>query len=183
MEDLAAVDGPLEWRQARKRFFPGAARRGQFWLERRPPSFRFGDLAVQFGQLCLVLGRRRLHYGLFVSEVVDQAALRNIVKESEHSVKIALREGIVLVVMAAGAAQGHAEPNGCGSLGSIGNVLDAKLFLNDSPLAAGAMVPLEAGSDLLLERSVRQQVSGDLLDGELVERHIAAERVDDPVAP
>ena len=41
---------------------------------------------------------------------------------------------------------------------------------------------LKAGGDPLVERAVRQQVAGELLDGELVERQIAVERVDHPIA-
>src|SRR5208337_5498235 len=41
---------------------------------------------------------------------------------------------------------------------------------------------IEAGRDQLLGRRVRQQVSGELLDGELVERLVAVERVDDVIA-
>ena len=51
------------------------------------------------------------------------------------------------------------------------------------PSVFAAMVAVEAGGDLLVERRVRQQVAGELLDRELVERHVAVEGVDHPVAP
>ena len=41
---------------------------------------------------------------------------------------------------------------------------------------------MEAGGDLLVERRIGQQVAGQLLDGELVERQIAVEGLDHPVA-
>jgi hypothetical protein len=41
---------------------------------------------------------------------------------------------------------------------------------------------MEACGDALFQRRVRQQVARDLLNCELVERHIAVERLDDPVA-
>ena len=41
---------------------------------------------------------------------------------------------------------------------------------------------MESGGDLLLDGRIGQQVAGNLLDGELVERHIAVEGVDHPVA-
>ena len=45
------------------------------------------------------------------------------------------------------------------------------------------MVAIEPGRDLLVERRTREHVAGDLLQRELVERQIAVERVDDPIAP
>ena len=41
---------------------------------------------------------------------------------------------------------------------------------------------MEAGGDPLVLGGVGEHVAGDLLDGELVEGHVAVERVDDPVA-
>ena len=41
---------------------------------------------------------------------------------------------------------------------------------------------METGGDLLLQRRVRQQITRELPDGELVERQVAVERVNDPVA-
>ena len=50
-------------------------------------------------------------------------------------------------------------------------------------LGAGAMVAMEGGGDALVQRGIGEKVAGNLLDGELIERHVAIERVDDPVAP
>ena len=41
---------------------------------------------------------------------------------------------------------------------------------------------MEAGGDLLLEGGVGKQVAGELLDRELVERHVGVEGIDDPIA-
>ncbi|EDY22388.1 hypothetical protein CfE428DRAFT_0513 [Chthoniobacter flavus Ellin428] len=41
---------------------------------------------------------------------------------------------------------------------------------------------MEAGGDQLRWRGMRQQVAGDLLDGELIERHVSVEGLDHPVA-
>ena len=45
------------------------------------------------------------------------------------------------------------------------------------------MVAIEAGGDDVVGLGIGQQVSGKLRDGELIPRHVAVERVDDPVAP
>ena len=41
---------------------------------------------------------------------------------------------------------------------------------------------MEAGRDALLQRRLRQEVTGQLLHREPVERHVAVDGVDDPVA-
>src|SRR5207245_1044764 len=43
-------------------------------------------------------------------------------------------------------------------------------------------VAMEAGGDAVVHGRIREQVSGDLLDRELVEGHVGVEGVDDPVA-
>ena len=45
------------------------------------------------------------------------------------------------------------------------------------------MIAVEAGGDALIERGIGQQIAGQLLDGEAVERQIAVEGVDHPIAP
>ena len=45
------------------------------------------------------------------------------------------------------------------------------------------MVAIERRRDPLVQSRIRQQISSQLLDRELVERHVAVERIDDPVAP
>ena len=53
--------------------------------------------------------------------------------------------------------------------------IDAALFVEHR-------VAMEAGGDLLALRGVGEHVAGELLDGELVERHVGVERVDHPIA-
>ena len=45
------------------------------------------------------------------------------------------------------------------------------------------MVPVEAGRNLLIQGRIRQQVACQLLDREPIERHVAIEGIDDPIAP
>ena len=84
--------------------------------------------------------------------------------------------------VALGAADGQAEPDGAGGVDPVDDGGDAVFLRIDAPLAVGQGVAVEAGGGLLGERGLGQQVAGELLDGELVERHVAVEGVDDPVA-
>src|SRR5262249_40468333 len=50
-------------------------------------------------------------------------------------------------------------------------------------LEADHVIAMESAGDLLVESGVREQVAGELFDGEPIERHILLERVDNPLAP
>ena len=52
----------------------------------------------------------------------------------------------------------------------------------DAAFLVDLRVAVEAGGDLLLERGVRQQVAGELFDRKTVERQVAVEGVDHPIA-
>ena len=87
------------------------------------------------------------------------------------------------MIVAAGAAHGQAEPDDRCCLYSIGHVLHSKLLGHDAAFGVGAVIAMKAGGNLLGCGGIGQQIPGDLLDGELIEGHVAIERVDHPIAP
>ena len=91
-------------------------------------------------------------------------------------------DGIEFVVVALGAADGEAEPDGAGGGDAIEDAVDAELFFVDAAFLVDLGVAMEAGGDFLAFGGVGQEVAGELLDGELVEGHVGVEGVDDPVA-
>ena len=108
-------------------------------------------------------------------------------KEGEQPEVVLLAEGIVLVVVALGAADGAAEPHGGGRVHAIHERFVHRLVGIDTAFFVRHRVAVEAGRDFLilgplLVAALWQHVAGDLLDRELVERQIAVERVDHPVA-
>ncbi len=147
------------------------------------PLLRLLHLFIQRRKLFLLLRKRSLDQGLVVAEVVDESLLGDAVEVSKHPVIFSLRDGVVLVVVTAGASHGQAQPYDCRGVHAVGDILYAELFRHDSALGAGAVIAVEARGDFLAERGARQQVAGDLLDREPIERHVAIERVDNPVAP
>ena len=56
------------------------------------------------------------------------------------------------------------------------------LFEIDPAFEVTGSVPMEAGCDQLVRGRIRQQVTGDLFNRELGERHVAVQRIDHPVA-
>ena len=87
------------------------------------------------------------------------------------------------MVVTTGARHGQAEPDGRGGFEPVGDVLDAVFLVDDAGFAGDHVIPIEAGGDSLGRRRIGQQVARKLLDRKLVERLVAVERLDDPVAP
>ena len=86
------------------------------------------------------------------------------------------------MVVALGALNGQAENAFADGVHPVEHRLHSELFGVDAALFIDHRVAQETrGHDLILSR-VRQQVTGDLFDDELVVRLVGVERVDHPVA-
>ena len=151
--------------------------------DRRGSCLAVGDLGVERAPARAVLGRfgneddRRR-----VLDVAVHRALRRVIEEGRHLVELALRERVELVVVAHRAAGRQAEPDLRGGLGAIARVQDQVLLGDHPPFAGGDVAAVEAGADQLIERAIGQQVAGELLDRELIERHVPVESIDHPIA-
>ena len=86
------------------------------------------------------------------------------------------------MIVALGAAHGRAKPGDGHGAHAVAGVLGQVFARLSAPFPSHHVQAIEAGRDQLLGRRVRQQVAGELLDGELVERFVAVERVDDVIA-
>src|SRR5262249_33278385 len=103
--------------------------------------------------LCLVL---RLHgHCLVAGGGGGNVGLDVAVEEGEELVVLALRQGVVLVVVTLSAAERQAEPDAGGGVDAIDDGLDAELLAIDAALAIGERVAVEAGRYFLLSCSVR----------------------------
>ena len=80
-------------------------------------------------------------------------------------------------------ARGDAEPCARDAIDAVDHGLDAELLGLDAALHVDHGIPEEARGDALVEGRVRQEVAGELLDGELVEGLVLVQRSDHPVAP
>ena len=87
------------------------------------------------------------------------------------------------MVVAARAAERETEPDGRERLSLIEKIFDAVLLGDASAFAVDHVIAIESGGDALIERGVRQQIAGELLDREAIERHVRVHRVHHPVAP
>src|SRR5579884_4319655 len=86
------------------------------------------------------------------------------------------------MIMALATADCQAKENRAGCVDAIDNRLNAELFWIDAAFLIFLCITMETGSDALFSRCIRQQIAGQLLDDELIERLVLVQGVDDPIA-
>ena len=86
------------------------------------------------------------------------------------------------MIVTLGALHREAEPSGAHRGHTIDGIFEFELLVVDAALAIGQRHTEKAGGDTLFRIGVRLQVTGELIDGELIEGHIAIECVDHPIA-
>ena len=120
--------------------------------------------------------------GRRVGDVAVHDVLGGVPEERGHRVELALRDGVELVVVAGGAADGQPEEDVADGLGPVLGV-DRLVLLRHHPALVGRdVVALEPRGDELVEARLGQEVAGHLLDDEVVEGLVLVERPDRPVA-
>ncbi len=155
-----------------------------FLRQRDQLRLQVANPLLQLLLLSRLFRRRQPQFG---SRVLLLAAVdplfRQLIEVREELIELALRERVVLVVVALSTPGRQPHPDGGGRADSVGDVFDAVLLRDDAGLFGDHVVAVEAGRDALLDRRVRQQVACELLDGELIEGHVRVEGVDDPISP
>ena len=139
---------------------------------------RRGDLGVEARELgSLRVGRQReLRAPRAYAAIGNESCLLDVGEERLHRVEVPREERIEFVVVAFGAAERAAEPHGAQRAHAIGAVLREVLLGLKAAFGRRAIQPVVRRRDALLGRRVRQQVAGDLLARELIERLVASKR-------
>ena len=73
--------------------------------------------------------------------------------------------------------------NVTGGFDPVHHVFHPEFLGNDTSFVGGGVVAVKPGGDLLPFGGRRQKVTGQLLDGELIERHVVLVGVEHPVSP
>ena len=164
------VDGPgvLEGRLG---FGQGGVGRGDLL-----PGVRVREEEQRRGVAALAGGRG-------AAEVAEHARFLVGIEVGEELVELLLADRVVFVVVAAAAVERQRHPGRAGGLQAVDDRFDEPLLDDATALAVEAVVAVEARGDDLGFQRVRQQVAGELFDGELVERLVLVVGADDPVAP
>ncbi len=182
--------GVCQWQRR-----PITLRRAQSIL---PPRLRLANLgrhrlqlllqAIDLG-LCLFPGRLLFDRGQVECGFeeprpvpVGATLVVGVGKEREQPEIVLLAERIVLVVVALGAGERGAKPDRRRRVDAIDEHFVHRLVRIDAPFLVRHRIAMEAGRDPLIDGRIWQHVAGNLLDSELVERHVSVERVDHPVA-
>ena len=105
-----------------------------------------------------------------------------VVEQREQAVVIGVRNRVVLVRVTLSTPERQAQPDRASRRNSIDHRVKAVLVRVDATLFVEHRVPMKTRGDPLRGRRAGKHVSGQLLDRELIERHVRVEGVDDPVA-
>ena len=161
-----------------EQFLPLLLPGGQVLLRFRQFTLHSVEAVAQVAQRCSQIRRLHLDGG---SHVVV-AAVGRVVEEGVELVILVVGDGIILVRVALRAVQRESEPRGADGGNPILHRLYAIFLGVTAAFVVDLGVAVEARRDLLLQRRVRQQISGELIDRELVEGLVAIVGVDDPFA-
>ncbi len=163
--------------------FPDGLRSIQGGFEVAELGLQMIDLRLELCSCGLLFWGGCWDEGWGVTDLEGASVFGDVVEEGEQGVEIALGDRVVFMVMASGAVEGQAEPDGCGRFDAIGNIFGCIFFWNDAAFGIPAMVAVEPGGDALLGGGIGEQIACDLFDGHAVEGRVLIELLDDPVPP
>ena len=104
-----------------------------------------------------------------------------VVKQRIQLVEFRLEDHIIFVIMTLGATGCQSQPSGSEGHRPINHLIDTILFQVGTSLPIAQRVAEKPSPHPLRNGCSRQQVSRELFDGELIERHIAMECIDHPL--
>ena len=119
----------------------------------------------------LLLIRPQLKDGTFVLEISVLA----LVEKGENLEVLGVGEWVELVGVALGTGHRRAHPGGKGRVDTIDDRFVAELFVVRAALTVRHRVAVKGGRDELIPRRLLEEISGDLLNRELVKRHVLIE--------
>ena len=147
-------------------------------LDRAQAFFEGGDADVDRGSFSGRCRRGEGDRGRFIGLIV----VGRLIEDRHELVVLLLRDRVELVAVALGAADGQAHPDVHRRVDAILDGGDAKLLVVGAAFGVRHRVAIEGGGDELIARRMAQQIAGELLDREVVERRVGIEGVDHPVA-
>ena len=114
--------------------------------------------------------------------VAIEGGHRGIAKEGAELVKLLHAYGVKFMIVTGRALCGDAEPYGGGGGYAVVGV-DCIVFFGDRTAFTGSgEAAMKSGGDNLIKRGIGHEIAAELLDGELIPRHVLLKRIDDPIA-
>ena len=139
-------------------------------------------LFLQFIHSLLLFRSGQLHGRRRQKRVSIHSLLGNVVEDRKKLIELLLPDGVEFVVVADRATHGQTQPDRGSGFHPVHRVTRLKLLVNRSAFAGADVAAIEPRSDQLIPRGMRQEIAGQLVDGELVERKVLIERLHHPVA-
>ncbi len=147
------------------------------------------DLLVERGELFLLFGGGEVDEGaLEAAAEIDSAVSSGfgfsveVVEEGIHLEEVFLGDRVVFVVVADGALEGEAHEGGADGGDAVDDIFEVRFFGEGGADVDDEVEAVESGGDELFLGGVGVEVTGNLVDGELVVGEVGVEGVDDPVA-
>ena len=137
------------------------------------------DLANRRFQIFLLCDQGRCFEFRFVE---SQVGFFLIVEEREEPIVFFLFYRIEFVIMALSTTYGKSKPHSARGRDAIKDAVDTKLLWINTAFLVDLGIAMKSCGHALVVGGVWQQVSCYLFDRELVERQIAIEGIDDPIA-
>ena len=144
------------------------------------------DFRVRPLDALLLRGRRHVEDGrdlTTASGATRTAGLRQLIEDVIECIVVLLRNRVVLVIVTPGAGKREPEPHRRGRLDAVEHVLDSSLLGDPAALAVEHVVAVKPARELLRRRRIRQLITRQLFNRELVVRHVRVDRVHHPVSP
>ena len=176
VEGIQHFHGKLLAGLFRDGLFPGGDRLFELGLPGRELLLQLGNLGLQ-----LIAPLRQL-LGQLLGGGDFEPGFVGVVQEGVELVVLALRNGVVLVFVALGTANGQSQEDLPRGIHPVDHRLDAKLLGVGPSLFVHQRVAVKAGGNLLRLCRPGQHVARQLLDGELIERQVAIQRLDHPLS-
>src|SRR5262245_42119597 len=112
----------------------------------------------------------------------EEIFLSGVIEEGVELIELLLRDRIIFVRMAFGATDRQTQPDRAGGRRAVNSGFAAKLLRIDATFFVRERLAMESSRGLLRKSGVGQQVAGNLLNGKLIERHVAIDHLDYPIA-
>ena len=134
------------------RLGPGGEQRLGFLFGQR--SFVIGDGLLQPCHLACLCGCGHFEDGRGIAAAAVEALFGDGVEEGEEAVVVLLRDGVELVIVAAGAAHGEAHEDVGSGVDAVGHIFHLILFGDRAAFVIDHVVAVEAAGEFLLDGGV-----------------------------
>ncbi len=124
-----------------------------------------------------------LRIGFRTSDHGFDAHFPDIIKEGVKLIVFLDREGIIFMIVAMGAFQGHAQQSLPEEVSPVGDIAAPVFLGDDAAFLRDLVIAVEGRREDLFAGGIGQQVAGQLPGDKLVVRQVPVEGIDDPVAP